>query len=53
MNSDFQFKNNNIVNNNLVETDIKLLGDHKIIEQIVRLLAYIRHAVKYNLTTTI
>ena len=37
-----------VINSNLVETNIRFLGDKSTISQIVQLLAYIRHAVKYN-----
>lgn len=47
-------KNNiNVINSNLVETNIRFYGDVKTITQIVQLLAYIRHAIKYNLKTDI
>ena len=42
-----------IINKNLVETQIKILGDKTTISQVVQLLAYIRHAIKYNLSTNI
>ncbi len=38
---------------NLVETDIKLIGDCQAISQTVLLLAYIRHALRNNLHTKI
>lgn len=46
-------QNVDVVNKNLVETNIRFLGDKTTIAQIVQLLAYIRHAVKYNLQTEI
>lgn len=44
---------NNNVNNKLVETNIKIIGDKTIICQIVQLLAYIRHSLKNNNKDTI
>lgn len=38
---------------NLVETDIRVIGDSKAISQVVLLLAYIRHALRNNLHTKI
>lgn len=40
-------------NNNLVETDVHLMGDKTVVAQVVQLLSYIRHAVRNNLKTTI
>ena len=40
-------------NNNLVETNVRLMGDKTIVAQLVQLLSYIRHAVRNNLKTTI
>lgn len=37
-----------VINKNLVETQVRLLGDKTTIGQVVQLLAYIRHAIKYN-----
>ena len=48
-----QQQNVEIINQNLVETQIKILGDKTTISQVVQLLAYIRHAIKYNLNTHI
>ena len=38
---------------NLVETDVRIIGDSQAISQVVLLLAYIRHALRNNLHTTI
>lgn len=35
-------------NNNLVETNIRLVGDKTAIAQTVQLIAYIRHAIRNN-----
>lgn len=45
----------NIENNNqdLVETNIRIIGNKRPITQVVQLLAYIRHAIKYNIQTDI
>ncbi len=40
-------------NNNLVDTNVHLMGDKTVIAQVVQLLSYIRHAVRNNLKTTI
>lgn len=40
-------------NNNLVDTNIHLMGDSTTIAQVVQLLAYIRHALKNNAKTKI
>lgn len=40
-------------NNNLVETNVRLMGDKTVVGQVVQLLAYIRHAVRNNLKTSI
>ena len=40
-------------NNNLVETNVRLMGDKTIVAQVVQLLSYIRHAVRNNLKTSI
>ena len=40
-------------NSNLVETNIRLMGDKTVVAQTVQLLAYIRHAIRNNLTTKI
>ncbi len=40
-------------NNNLVETNVRLMGDKTVVAQVVQLLSYIRHAVRNNLKTTI
>ena len=40
-------------NNSLVETNVRLMGDKTVVAQIVQLLAYIRHAVRNNLKSTI
>lgn len=36
-------------NPNLVDTQIKIIGDRRPISQTIKLLAYIRHAIKNNL----
>lgn len=46
-------KNEASYNNNLTETDVKLIGDQTTICQIVVLLSYIRHAIKNNMKTDI
>ena len=38
---------------NLVETDVRIIGDSQAISQVVLLLAYIRHALRNNLRTKI
>ena len=38
---------------NLVETDVRIIGDSQAISQVVLLLAYIRHALRNNLHTKI
>lgn len=38
---------------NLVETDVRIIGDSRAISQTVLLLAYIRHALRNNLHTKI
>ena len=48
-----EVQNIDIVNKNLVETNVKFLGDQTTITQVVQLLAYIRHAIKYNMQTEI
>ncbi len=40
-------------NNNLVDTNIHLIGDSTVITQVVTLLTYIRHALNNNLKTKI
>ena len=40
--------NIDVINQNLVETNVRFLGDKTSISQVVQLLAYIRHALKYN-----
>ena len=40
-------------NNNLVDTNIHLMGDSTVIAQVVQLLAYIRHALRNNVKTKI
>ena len=40
-------------NNNLVETNVRLMGDKTVVAQVVQLLSYIRHAVRNNLKTSI
>ena len=40
-------------NNNLVETNVRLVGDKTVIAQVVQLLSYIRHAVQNNMKTKI
>ena len=42
-----------IYNNNLVDTNIHLMGDSTVIAQVVQLIAYIRHALKNNVKTKI
>jgi hypothetical protein len=43
----------NNFNQNLTETNIKLIGDNTTICQVVLLLSYIRHAIKNNIQTDI
>lgn len=38
---------------NVVDSDVRLIGDKMTICQVVQLLAYIRHAIKNNLQTEI
>jgi hypothetical protein len=40
-------------NNSLVDTTVRLLGDKTVVAEIVQLIAYIRHAVKNNMTKDI
>lgn len=40
-------------NNNLVETNVRLMGDKTIVAQVVQLLSYIRHAIRNNIKTSI
>lgn len=40
-------------NNNLVDTNVHLIGDATVVAQVVQLLAYIRHAIKNNAKVTI
>lgn len=40
-------------NSNLVETNVRLMGDKTVVAQVVQLLSYIRHAVRNNMNTTI
>lgn len=40
-------------NNNLVETNVRLVGDKTVVAQVVQLLTYIRHAVRNNMKTKI
>jgi hypothetical protein len=40
-------------NPNLVDTQIKIIGDRRPVNQVIKLLAYIRHAIKNNLQTEI
>lgn len=40
-------------NNNLVDTNVHLMGDATVIAQVVQLLSYIRHALKNNVKTKI
>lgn len=40
-------------NNNLVETNVRLMGDRTIVGQVLQLLSYIRHAIRNNMKTTI
>ena len=40
-------------NNNLVDTNIHLIGDATVIAEVVQLLSYIRHALKNNMKTKI
>ena len=40
-------------NNNLVDTNVHLMGDATVVAQVVQLLSYIRHALKNNMKTTI
>lgn len=40
-------------NNNLVETNVRLVGDKTVVAQVVQLIAYIRHAVRNNMDTSI
>lgn len=40
-------------NNNLVDTNLHLMGDSTVVAQVVQLVAYIRHALKNNLKTHI
>ena len=41
------------VNSNLVETDIKIIGDRTLTCQLVQFLAYVRNAIKNNKKTEI
>ena len=40
-------------NNNLVETNVRLMGDKTVVAQVLQLLSYIRHAIRNNMKTTI
>ena len=40
-------------NNNLVDTNVHLMGDATVVAQVVQLIAYIRHALKNNIKTKI
>ena len=40
-------------NNNLVEVNVRLMGDKTVVGQVLQLLSYIRHAVRNNMKTTI
>ena len=40
-------------NNNLVDTNVHLMGDATVIAEVVQLLSYIRHALKNNMKTKI
>lgn len=40
-------------NNNLVEVNMRLMGDKTVVGQVLQLLSYIRHAVRNNMKTTI
>lgn len=40
-------------NPNLVDTTLRMVGDKSTIAEVVRLIAYVRHAVKNNLNKTI
>ena len=42
-----------VFKSNLVETDVRIIGDSQAISQVVLLLAYIRHALRNNLHTKI
>lgn len=42
-----------VYNNNLVETNVRLMGDKTVVAQVIQLIAYIRHAVRNNLSTKI
>ena len=43
-----QPQNIEVVNQNLVETDVHLIGDMTAISQVIQLLAYIRNVIKNN-----
>ena len=40
-------------NNNLVETNVRLIGDKTVVGQVLQLLSYIRHAIRNNMKTSI
>ena len=40
-------------NNNLVEVNVRLMGDKTVVGQVLQLLSYIRHAVRNNMKTAI
>lgn len=46
-------KNIDLINKNLVETTVRFIGNKQTICQVVKLLAYIRHAVKNSKQTNI
>lgn len=43
----------NNFNQNLTETNIRLIGDSTVIYNIIELLSYVRHAIKNNMQTEI
>lgn len=45
---DEQSQNIEVINSNLVETDVHLIGDMTTISQVIQLLAYIRNVIKNN-----
>lgn len=52
----FQFQTQGDIdnyNNNLVEVNVRLMGDKTVVGQVLQLLSYIRHAVRNNIKTTI
>ena len=50
---DQQMRDNQLQNFKIGNSEIRIIGDKTVLIQVVKLLAYIRHAVQNNLKTTI